>query len=323
MKILVTGASGFIGQTLCGFLANKDYPVTAIVRRLDGKEVERRRLIEYIAVEDILEFSDWSKIMKSVDCIVHLAATAHRLDCSSEQLEEAFNRDKAVVKLLAQHAKEANVRRFVFLSSVKVYGEPFLNKDDHVYDEKSEIGINCDQYGLSKIACENLLINATAQTPMSHVIIRPPLVYGNGVKANFRRLLKLSNTVLPLPFAKLDNRRSLISVDNLVDFILCCCGSPQADNQIFLVSDNNDLSITELVATMRESMGRKARLFYFPYVLLKELARMLGKQAEFDKLCGSFQISIDKAMSQLNWQPTITPHQAINNATKAYLREDQ
>ena len=212
---------------------------------------------------------------------------------------------------LARQAAAAGVRRFVFISSVKVNGEetspgqPFTEEDEPA---------PLDPYGISKLEAEQGLRDLATATGMEVVIIRPPLVYGPGVKANFLTMMRWLNKGVPLPFGALDNRRSLVALDNLVDFIITCIDHPAAAKQTFLVADGEDLSTTELLRRVGRAMGKPVRLIPVPMGLLQAGARLLGKQEMARRLCGSLQVDITKARTLLGWKPPVAVDEGLRRA---------
>lgn len=320
MNVLVTGASGFIGKEVCSHLAKNGHQVTAAVRKLNSVGVSNEVSVEYIEVNNIGDFSGWSSILRSIDCVVHLAASAHKLNMTNGLLGEAFESDRKSIKRLVECAINANVARFVFVSSVKVYGENFCTTTMSTLDELSEVGSCCDAYGLSKLSAEKHLQTELKNSTMDFVIIRSPLVYGPQVKANFASLLSLLKTGIPLPFAGVHNKRSMLAIDNLVSFIDCCIVNERAKNQIYLVSDDDDVSLSRLALSIRDAMHVSRRLFYLPLVVLKLMAILIGRKQPIEKLTGSFKISCQKAKQQLGWQPVISVENAIIKTVEEYMK---
>jgi nucleoside-diphosphate-sugar epimerase len=249
-----------------------------------------------------------------VDIVVHLAARVHVMrDSATDPLAEFRRVNVAGTERLALAAATAGVRRFVFLSSVKVNGEKGgYNESDPPAPQ--------DAYGISKHEAELGLRVIAAETGMEVVIIRPPLVYGPGVKANFHVLLWAVARGVPLPLGAIHNRRSLVALDNLVDIIVTCIDHPAAANQTFLVSDGEDLSTTELIRHLARAMGRPARLIPVPASVLMAGATLLGKREVAARLCGSLQVDITKARELLGWLPPITMDEGLRRAAEHYLQ---
>jgi nucleoside-diphosphate-sugar epimerase len=300
MKILVTGANGFLGKVLCKELRRHSYAVIAAYRSMQ-QHVDQ---IEHLVVGSIDKNTDWSVALQAVDVVVHLAARVHAMKETSEDSYEEFRKINVDGTLhLAMQAAKAGVKRFIFMSSIKVNGEfteigkPFL--EEHPASPK-------DSYGLSKYEAEQGLFMIAQQTGMEVVVIRPPLVYGAGVKANFASMMRAVKRELPLPLGAIYNKRSFVYVDNLVSLILRCIVHPAAANQVFLVSDNHDLSTTELLQACAVALGVKPRLLSVPQGLIEIGARLLGKRSVAQRLCGHLQVDISKARRLLDWTPPVS-----------------
>jgi nucleoside-diphosphate-sugar epimerase len=308
--IAVTGATGFVGQAVVRELASLAFNVRAVVRTVSSGSKPPNSNITYTAIGEINSHTDWSAALTGVDCVIHCAARAHVMN---ETQADALAAYRAVnvqgTHRLAEQAAAAGVKRLVFLSSVKVNGEttdglprPFGVSND----AKPE-----DPYGISKWEAEQALWEVSAKTGLEVVIVRPPLVYGPGVKGNLARLLKLVRSGVPVPLGAVRNKRSLIGLDNLVDLLICCVDHPVAAGQTFLVSDGQDLSTPDLLRHMAAAMGRSARLFPVPVSLLRAAASALGKQAEIDRLVGSLQIDSSHTRQVLGWVPPVSVQEGI------------
>jgi len=311
MKILVTGATGFIGRHLIPSLISKNIRYVCAVRNQHPKISTEH----VVVVGDINKSIDWTEILKGVDVIIHLAGCNSDSQNSSDEYQ-SVNVDGMLN--LVQQASKNDVKRFVLLSSIKVYGEADFGRDR--LTEESTIGLECDDYGISKLNAERELIAFADDAPIEYVIIRSPLVYGEGVKANFRGLMKLLHSGYYLPFSGLDNKRSMVAVDNLIDFIHLCVEHKSAANQVFLVSDDNDLSLITLVKLIRTSLIVSQRLFYFPAILLIFAATLVGKKVQIKKLLSSIELDISKAKSTLGWKPVIRVEDAIEKTVQDYLK---
>ena len=272
---------------------------------------------EGVTIDGLASDTDWSEALKNVEQVVHLAARVHVMnDKSSDPFAEFRRVNVEGTAALARQAAAAGVRRFVFLSSVKVNGEfteagqPFT-ADDVPAPE--------DPYGVSKHEAEQLLRQIADETVMEVVIIRPPLVYGPGVKANFAAMMRWLARGVPLPLAAVnENRRSLVALDNLVDLIMTCLHHPAAANQTFLVSDGEDLSTAQLLKRMGAAMGHPARLFYVPPALLKLGATVLNKPGIYQRLCGSLQLDIAKTRQLLGWTPPVSVDEGLRRAAEGF-----
>lgn len=311
MKTLVTGANGFVGSALCTRLRISGRSVRGAVRTLRFQPSHA----EDVAIGSLTSETDWSAALQNVEQVVHLAARVHVMnDTIADPLTEFRRVNVEGTANLARQAAAAGVRRFVFLSSIKVNGEfteigsPFAAGDAPAPK---------DPYGISKHEAEQSLRKIAAETGMEVVIIRPPLVYGPGVKANFASMMCWLTRGVPLPLAAVtENRRSLVALDNLVDLIVTCLANPAAANQTFLVSDGEDLSTAKLLKLMGVALGHPARLFYIPPVLLKLGAAVVNKSGIYQRLCGSLQLDIAKTCQQLGWSPPITVDEGLRRVAK-------
>jgi nucleoside-diphosphate-sugar epimerase len=306
--ILVTGANGFVGRMLCEALAGAGRTVRKAVRApLAG--------FSDLAVGEIGPATDWRAALEGAGAVVHLAARTHVLrETAPDSLAEYRRINVAGTDRLARAAAAAGVRRLVFLSSVKVNGErtdarPFT-EDDAPRPE--------DAYGVSKWEAEQVLARAAAETGLKVVVLRPPLVYGPGVKGNFLRLVHLVARGVPLPLGAVANRRSLVYAGNLVDAIVKALDAPQAAGRTYLVSDGEDLSTPELVRSLAQSLGVKARLMPVPPAALGLAATLAGKRAEFARLTGSLQVDSSRIRRELAWRPPFTLAQGLELTARWY-----
>lgn len=301
MKVLVTGASGFVGQ--------------AVVKSLNSMGLEfvmavRRPSCGGLLVGEIGPTTNWDEALDACTAVIHLAARVHFVnDKSRDPLAEFRRVNVEGTANLARQAAAAGVSRFIFVSSIKVNGEstlpgqPFRAEDSPAPQ---------DPYALSKWEAEQRLHEIASATGMELVIVRPPLVYGPGVKANFESMIRWLRRGVPLPFASVtENRRSLVSVANLVDLILICLKHPAAANQTFLVSDGDDLSTAQLLNHVAEAMGRPARLFAVPPALLKLFLTLLNRPHIYCRLCGSLQLDITRTRALLNWTPPVSVSEGV------------
>ena len=312
--VLVTGANGFIGSTLCIDLARRGYAVRTAVRELS-------RAIglpgEMVLIADIGAVADWSSALAGVDSVVHLAARVHVMqDSAADPLTEFRKINVEGTLNLAQQAAEAEVRRFIFVSSIKVNGEgtplgqPFTEEDSPNPQ---------DAYAQSKWEEEQTLMKVSRETGLEIVILRLPLVYGSEVKANFLRLMQWVAWGVPLPLGAARNQRSLVYLGNLVSAIDACLTHPSASNQTYLVSDGEDLSTTELIRRIAQALGRSARLFSFPPFLLRMVGRLTGKTEKVDRLLNSLVIDSSKIFRELNWTPPYSVEQGLAETAKWFL----
>ena len=305
MKLLVTGASGFVGRALVSQLISRGRTVVGTLRH-HSRELPPGSA--RVVVGDLTPDTDWRAALAGIDVVVHLAARVHVMrDSVADPLAEFRRVNVEATKGLARQSAAAGVARFVFLSSVKVNGESGFYRE-------SDAPAPGDAYGVSKRDAELGLTDIAAQTGMSVVIIRPPLVYGPGVKANFGALMRAVARGVPLPFGAVDNRRSLVALDNLVDFIIRCAEHPAAVNETFLVSDGEDLSTADLIRRLARAMDRRARLLPVPPSVLLALAALLHRKDAAQRLLGSLQVDISKARRMLAWTPPITVDEGLRRA---------
>jgi nucleoside-diphosphate-sugar epimerase len=317
MRVLLTGASGFVGRgVLVRMSARFDIELTAAFRK-PLQVIPERVSCEVVGGLDA--GTDWRKLLDRVDAVIHCAARVHVMnDTSSDPLTEFRKVNVDGTLNLARQAAAAGVRRFIFISSIKVNGEGTTPNQPYKADDDSA---PLDPYGISKMEAEQGLRALAAETGMEVVIIRPVLVYGPGVKANFLSMMRWLHKGVPLPFGAIHNRRSLVALGNLVDLIVTCIDHPAAANQTFLVSDGEDLSTTELLRRMGTALGKQARLLPVPNRLLEVGATILGKQALAQRLCGSLQVDISKTRELLSWTPPVSVDEALRKTAKHFLEQ--
>lgn len=308
-RSLVTGANGFVGHAVCAELARRQWDVRRVVR---GSSSSGQRNSAFMELNDIGPATDWSDALDDVDVIVHLAARVHVMQDSVADPLAAFRSVNVGGALnLARQAAAAGVKRFVFVSSVKINGE--YTQPGKPFSEADAPNPQ-DPYGQSKWEAEQGLLQLSADSDMDVVIIRPPLVYGPGVKANFSALMRAVQRGWPLPFGGIRNLRSLVALDNLVDFILISLSHAQAANQTFFVSDGHDLSTPGLVHGLARAAGVSARLVPMPVWTLRAGAVLLGKGPAVQRLCGNLQVDISKARSLLAWEPPVSVDEGLRRA---------
>lgn len=313
MNILLTGATGFVGSRLADLLLHRtSHQLTSAVRR-QGTVVCGQEVV----VDSLNADTDWSKAVLNQKVVIHAAARAHVMsDQSSDPIEEYRKVNVEGTLNLARQSVEAGVQRFVYISSIKVNGEqtapgkPFTERDAPAPS---------DPYGVSKMEAEEGLIELARNTELEVVIVRPPLVYGPGARGNFASMLNLVTRQLPLPLGSVNNKRSLVALDNLVDLIITCVEHPAAANQVFLVSDGHDVSTTELLRAVARAMGKSSRLLPIPASVLVIGAAVLGKKAVAQRLLGSLQVDISKARDLLDWEPPLSLEEGLFKAVERHV----
>lgn len=312
-RLLVTGATGFVGKSLVKKLRTEKFNVTVVLRG-NNKET-----LDALYVTGIDSTTDWHGKLQGVDFIVHCAARVHVMNDIDNDPLEAFREVNLRGTLnLAKSAAEAGVKRFIFISSIKVNGESTTGK---IPFKNSDVPLPEDPYGISKAEAEKELLALGADTGMEIVIIRPPLVYGPGVKANFAAICKLVMKGIPLPFALIKlNRRSMVYVENLVSLICECITNKKASNKVFLVSDNNDLSLAQLIKGLSQTAGKGGFMLPIPAFLFELVGIITGKTAVIDRLCGSLQVDIDHTCKTLNWKPPYTVEQGFTETVKYFKK---
>lgn len=298
-RVLVTGATGFVGRHLCRRLSASGYHVRAALRSANASP---EGAAETVVVGDITLQTDWSTALQDVDHVVHAAARAH---LSREALAgpSLFDETNAFgTQGLVAASARAQVKRFILLSSVKVNGE---ESDGDAYTP-FDIPNPQDAYARSKWQAEQFVAQVCAANAMKYVIVRPPLVYGAGVQANFLRLMRWVDRGYPLPFGAIRNKRSFVSVWNLADLIESTLRNSVAVNRTWMVADGEDLSTAELVRRLAAAMGRHAHVFPVPESALRFGGRLIGRRAEISRLCGSLRVNLAQTLSLLGWKPSIS-----------------
>jgi nucleoside-diphosphate-sugar epimerase len=312
---LVTGGSGFVGQALINRLALlSEYSVIAPVRDMSMSFPLGVRSIPFTSLDAAF---DLSNVLKDVDCVVHAAARVHVMNDVSADPLAAFRKVNVEATLkLARQAAASGVKRFIFISSIKVNGE---GTESGIAFNADDTPAPIDAYGISKLEAEQGLKVLAADTGMEVVIIRPVLVYGPGVKANFLSMMRWLYRGVPLPFGAVHNHRSLVAIDNLVDLIVTCSHHPAAANQVFLVSDGEDVSTTQLLRKLAGALGKSAILLPIPARLMSNAAALLGQRALSDRILGSLQVDISKNRQLLGWTPPVTLDKALSLTAQHFL----
>lgn len=302
-NILITGVTGFVGTSLLKTLQRCPLvKLTPVVRKLSELKNE-----DSIAVGNVNGSTDYSAAIDSIDVVIHLAARAHVFHKETDEPLLEFRKVNTLGTLnLARQAAAAGVKRFIFISSIGVNGlksnKPFTEED---------VEAPHDAYSTSKFDAEVGLREISAETGMEVVIVRPPLVYGGSAPGNFKSLINLASKKVPLPFGLVNNRRSMIYVGNLVDFIIHCIDHPAAANQTFLISDGEDVSLRSLVVNIRSALGQPTRLLPVPVALFKLAGIVTGKSGMVERLVGDLQVNSSKARQVINWTPPYSVEQGI------------
>jgi len=308
-KVLITGSSGFIGLQLSNLLETKNEFDILKVSRKKIKEGDGTRELE------INSTTDWSNLLKDVDSVIHLAGTAHKLASKEEYKENNLNSTLNLVK----HAINADVRRFIFLSSIKVNGEHSTSSKPFNSNDKPNPQ---DAYAETKHEVEKALIRYSNGSNIEVVIVRPVLVYGPGVKSNLLNLMTWIKKGLPLPLGNISNKRDFVSVTNLVDFILTCIKHPKAANETFIVSDQEAVTISKLVRILSmQLISRKPFFIPFPEKLLRYFLLLIGKKSLVNRLLDSLEVDTKKNKELLNWEPIQTLEKGLDEMSKSYLRD--
>jgi len=311
-QILITGSTGFIGIALIARLAEENFNIRAIVR--NNKATTFNEEVKVINVGELTTSINWKQALEGVDVVIHLASRVHIMNDQAADPTAEYQRINVDASLnLARQAADLGVKRFIYLSSIKVHGEftelsrPFV-ADDMLFPQSS--------YAISKYQSELGLRELSIESEMEIVIIRPPLVYGPGVKANFLSMMKWLSRSIPLPFGRIHNLRSLVAIDNLVDLIVKCIDHPAAANQAFLVSDGEDLSTPDLLYRMGVALDKPVRLIPIPVLWLQFFSYLFGFDSTFERLCSSLQVDISKTQKLLGWDPIIGVDEGLRRAAQ-------
>jgi len=311
-RVLVTGATGFVGQTLCELLTESGYTVRAALRT--ARPVPPS-IAETVVVGDIDATTEWETALRDVDSVIHAAARAHILRDSPANAELYLEVNARGTKRLVQTAARLGLRRLVYLSSIKVNGEHTSSAPYTSADEPHPQ----DAYGMSKYLGEKAVLETAAAHGLEATIVRPPLVYGPNVRANFLRLLQWVDHERPLPLGAIKNRRSLVSVWNLCDLLKHLLVHPAAPGRTWLVSDAETLSTPDLIRRIGHAMQRKVRLFPVPPALLGVVGGLMGRKAEVRRLCGSLAVDITTTRHQIEWSPPVSIDDGLARTVSWYL----
>lgn len=307
MNLLLTGASGFVGQALQAHLLQQRQHQLRSAMRVVPAEIPAGLLI--CPSPELGAAADWSAALENIEVVIHAAAKVQAMGAQTPETQQVFHDVNVEGTLsLARQAAAAGVKRFIFISSIKVNGEQTVPGRPYSFQDTPSPE---DAYGLSKLDAETRLLALAKETGMEVVIIRPPMIYGPGVKGNFASLLKLVNKGLPLPLGAIHNLRSFVSVTNLVSLIATCIQHPAAGNRVFLVSDGDDLSTTQLLSLIGHAAGKPARLIPVPEKVLRTICALVGKQGIARRLLDSLQVDITATCQILDWQPPMTVAESL------------
>ena len=311
MKILLTGATGFIGKALVSELIQQNFNVSIAVRQKSNLFPDE---VKQFIVGNFENNPDFSASLSEVDCVIHIAGKAHVIDKVKASALDEFRKINTELTLdLAKQAVTAGVERFVFLSSIGVNG----NQNNHSFLENDTPNPQ-EPYAISKYEAEQGLLKLAKNSSLEVVIIRPPLVYGNNAPGNFARLIQWAGAkiILPLPLGAVNNIRSLIAIDNLVSFIITCTLHPKAANEIFIISDDDNLSTTQLLKKIATAFNKKALLLPIPVSWMIFVAKLLGKEADAVRLFSSLIVDSNKARDLLDWHPVTTMDEQLCKITE-------
>lgn len=312
MKILITGANGFVGNALCKEAFSRGFNVCGATRKasdpIAGLGI---RYIQNITIGDINSQTDWHDALLDCDVVIHLAGRVHVMrEHADNPLAEFRQVNVLGAEHLARCAAASGVKRLVYLSSIKVHGEE--TEFDQKFSEQDKPSPQ-DAYGLSKLEAEQALNQTAAETGLEVVIIRPPLVYGIGVKGNFAELLRMVKKGIPLPLAGLKNKRDFVYVGNLVDALITCATHPKAAGETYLVSDCEAVSTSDLLSRLAIAVGAPSRIFYTPLWMLRLSGKLLGKSIQVERLVGSLQVDSSKIRRELDWTPPYSLEQGLKS----------
>lgn len=314
--VLVTGVTGFIGRFLCSQLIVKDFRIRGTLLEYE-KPSSLGDGVEPATVEPLGANTSWNNALVGIDIVIHLAARVHIMDDPSTNPLDEFRKVNVEGTLkLARDCVSVGVRRFVYVSSIKVNGE-----ENIVPYTPDSLPKPTDPYGISKWEAEQGLRKIASETALEVVIVRPTLVYGPGVKANFLNMMKIISKGIPLPLASINNKRSLIYVENLVDALATCATHPKAAGQTFLVSDGEDVSTPELIRRTASALGMPTRLFPFPVTLMRLAGKLIGKSGAVNRLTGSLIVDSLKIREELGWSPPFSMDYGLKETAEWFTRQ--
>ncbi len=310
MLIAITGANGFLGSYLSNYLEKQNFNI----RRIQRKKTTRNSFL----IKEINENTDWSKALKDVEIVIHCAGKAHIFNNSVATIKSIYSTNLSATKKLAKQASEIGVKKFIFISTVKVFGEK--TNFDSKFSLDSPLSPS-DHYSKSKLEAEFVLKEITSKSSMSLIIIRPPLIYGPGVKANFFKMINYVYLGIPLPFGNIKNKRSIIFLGNLADFIRACIKIKDLKKQIFIPTDKTPLSTPELILKIANSLNKTPKLIKIPKFFLLFLSRITFRKNMVDKLISSLNIDSNKSHNYIKWNPPFTTEEGLFQTAKWFIKQ--
>lgn len=315
MLICVTGATGLIGKQICIQLLNLNFKVIAPVRQIRQFSIKHNNL-KYIKIGDFRKKINWAPALQKVKFVIHCAAKNNLLNNEKNDSREYNLINIKATRNLASQAANLGVKRFIFLSSIKVNGDKTTNNFKFKYNDPPNPQ---DSYGVSKWKAEKVLWEISSNTGMQIVVIRPPLVYGPEVNGNFLSLLNFISNSFFLPVLEKNIIRSYVGIDNLVDFIICTIKHPKAAGQTFLISDGKDISLQSLIKFLLEGMGKSRYIFLVPFFIVNFFSKFLNKNSKIDKLISSMQIDISRNKEVLGWKPPVNLKEGLSRTVRWYI----
>ena len=318
MKVAVTGVAGFLGTDLANLLLRQGYQVRGILRRTLPDTTDLL-ISDFSVMGDIGSTTSWGEALKGIDVVVHLAARVHIMNENKHNTKNIYHQvNTAGTETLALESANIGIKRFIYVSTVKVNGEKTTEKSFTENDIPSPVGY----YAQSKLESEKIIMDIGKKSGMETVIVRPPLIYGPGVKANFLKLIKLVESGIILPFKSIYNLRSMIYLENMSNFLINCIEKDSAAGQIFLVSDGWDLSTPQLINSIAACLEVTPRLYPFPVSMIKIMGKITGQNSAINRLTDSLRVDISKAKNILSWIPPYTPEQGIEKTINWYLNKN-
>lgn len=312
-KVLITGSSGFLGKKVCEDLIENNFNVIAVGRNKKNNFLNKLTNLETVQVDNIDSNTNWNGILNGVNCIIHCAAKIQNKYDKRNNLSEFREINLFGTVNLAEQAIKAGVKRFIYISSIKVNGE--ISKINHKFKQKDKVNPQ-GSYAISKWEAEEYLRKLSYNSNLEIVIIRPPLIYGPNCKGNFKKFISLIKKNVPLPFGLVKNRRSFVSIYNISSLIIICVSHPSASNQTFLVSDDEDISTKDLIIKLKKLLNKKTILFLVPIKILKIFFILFNKKNLIIKIIGNLEVDISYTKKRLNWKPIVNMDYTLKKMLK-------